>query len=481
MDHQQATLKLAFEAFNAGQIAPAEALCRTLVQAGLVDAQLYFLLGMALHKTGREAEAGEWLERAAVLAPEVARIFSGLGCVRQAEGNSAAAARHFARAAELEPQQANHFFSLGNALSLLGEIPAAVLAFQQATALNPADAEGWNNLGKCLKDSNRVEESIAAYDRALALKPDYVLALQGRSLSLLASGRLKEGFRDYEHRWLTVRPRHFDQSRWTGEPIPGKTLFLHAEQGFGDGIQAARYPALLQGRCARVILECRPELKSLLAYSKVADEVIAYGEPLPPFDCYNSVISVPGMLGISLETLPNAPYLRAPAATSVPGNPTGRLKVGLVWAGNPTHHEDALRTIPLALWAPIVAVPNVDFFSLQVSVPKRDEATLHGWPHIQGPGVLADYLATATLVAQLDLVICVDTSVAHLAGALGKPVWTLIQHAPDWRWFLQFGNQTPWYPSMQLFRQAERGKWEPVMAEVAEQLRQRSNGHRPPG
>lgn len=481
MDHQQATLKLAFEAFNAGQTAAAEVLCRTLVQAGLVDAQLYFLLGMILHKTGREAEAGDWLERGAVLAPEAARIFSGLGCVRQAEGNHAVAATHFARAAELEPQQANHFFSLGNALSLLGEIPAAVIAFQRATALNPTDAESWNNLGKSLKDSNRVEESIAAYDRALALKPDYVLALQGRSLSLLSAGRFKEGFRDYELRWLKLQPRVFDRPRWTGEPIPGKTLFLHAEQGFGDGIQAARYPALLRGRCARVILECRPELKTLLAFSRVADEVIAYGEPLPPFDCYNSVISVPGMLGMTLDTLPNAPYLRAPAAPHAVGGQTGRLKVGLVWAGNPTHHEDALRTIPLALWAPILAVPDVDFFNLQVSIPKRDEATLQSWPHIQEPETLADYLATASLVAQLDLVICVDTSVAHLAGAMGKPVWTLIQHAPDWRWFLQFGNQTPWYPSMQLFRQAERGKWEPVITEVAEKLRQRLNGHRPLG
>ena len=174
-------------------------------------------------------------------------------------------------------------------------------AFQRAVGLNPRDAESWNNLGKCFKELNRVNESIAAYERALEVNPDYLIARQGRAISLLTAGRLAEGYRDYECRWLTLHPRPITAPRWEGQPIPGQTLFLHAEQGFGDGIQSARYPALARERCGRVILECRPELKSLFVHSGVADGVIAFGEAIPSVDYFISVISLPRPLGIHAE------------------------------------------------------------------------------------------------------------------------------------------------------------------------------------
>jgi tetratricopeptide (TPR) repeat protein len=471
MEDPETVLKRAYAAHNAGRFAEAETLSRHLAEGGMQDARLFFLRGMALHKLDRDIEAVQWLKRAGQLRPDGAGIWGGLGTVWQKLADFKKAARYFARAAELEPQQPNHFYSLGNAVYRLDDMERATEAFQQAVKLNPRDAESWNNLGKCLKELNRVEEAIAAYDRALQLKPSYLLALQGRAISLLTAGRLAEGYRDYEQRWQTLRRREFAMPYWDGQPAPGKTLFFHAEQGFGDGIQSARYARLARRRCARVILECRPELKRLFTNSGVADEVIAYGEPIPPADFVNSVISLPGLLGFTLETIPGeVPYLSAPAAPHPIAAPAGGLKVGLVWAGSATHQDDVHRSLPLARLAPMLAVPEVSFLSLQMPIPKSDEPTLQAFPNLKTLGPFQDYLDTATAVAALDLIISVDTSVAHLAGALAKPVWTLIQFDQDWRWFAQFGDRTPWYPTMRLFRQPKRNDWPPVIARVAEEL-----------
>lgn len=471
MDHSETVLKLAFAAHNAGRHDEAEALCRTLIQSGAVDAQLYFLLGMVLHKTNRSAEAVEWFDRAAELKPDDARIFSGLGLVWQKLGDFRKAVANFTRASELEPQSANHFYSLGNAAYQLNELECAAEAFQRAVELNPRDGESWNNLGKCFKELNRIEESIVAYNHALKANPGYLLALQGRSISLLTAGRLAEGYRDYELRWLTLKPREFAGPRWAGQDIQGKTLFLHAEQGYGDGIQSARYAKLARRRCGCVILECRPELKTLFTYSGVADEIIAFGEPIPAFDYYTSVISLPGLLNVTTSTIPaDVPYLKAPPVAQPISAPRENLKVGLVWAGSATHSDDANRSMPLSMLAPVLAVLGVSFYSLQVPLPARDAETAKTFSNLIILGKFADYLATASIIAELDLVISVDTSVAHLAGALNKPVWNLIQFAPDWRWFAQFGERTPWYPTMRLFRQPRRRDWTSVVHQVAAEL-----------
>jgi hypothetical protein len=250
-------------------------------------------------------------------------------------------------------------------------------------------------------------------------------------------------------------------------------LFLHAEQGFGDALQDVRFipPARARAGAARVILECRPELKTLFVHSGCADVVIAYGEAIPAFDCWTSLISLPGLLDLTLPAISgHTPYLQASAGPPLPPAPTGHRKVGLVWAGNPTHHNDAARSLSLAELAPLFQVPEVMFYSLQKPVPARDEADFRSAPNLVDlGGRLGDFLATAAVVAQLDLVIAVDTAVAHLAGALGKPIWTLLPFSPDWRWFLDRPD-TPWYPTMRLFRQPQRGQWAPVLHQVAEAL-----------
>jgi tetratricopeptide (TPR) repeat protein len=470
MDAFEHNLRLAFAAHNRGDHAAAEALCRQLLPDRPNDARLHFLLGMVLHRLARDVEAVQPLLHAAGLDPRDAAIFNGLGCVYHRLGNYSRAVENFRRAIALKPDAADLHYSLGNAHYPLGHIEAAAAAFRRSVELNPQDAASWNNLGKTLKELNRLDDSLAAYDRALAVAPDYALAHYGRALALLASGNLPDGFREYE--WRPQRhPRQFPQPRWRGESLAGRTLFLHAEQGFGDAILAVRFLPQLRARDARVILECRPEQKRLFTFAHCADVVIAYGEPVPPFDCFTSLISVAGLLQVTLDTIPNrVPYLAAP-----PGEKSsrGRPKIGLAWAGNPGHNDDALRSLRLAELTPVLQTPGKDFYSLQMPVPERDQALFAATPNLAGlGGGFKDFLDTAAAVAELDLVIAVDTAVAHLAGALGKPVWLLLQHSPDWRWFRQCGDQTPWYPTMRLFRQTQRGQWPPVVAQVAEALRQ---------
>ncbi len=293
---------------------------------------------------------------------------------------------------------------------------------------------------------------------------------------MLTAGRLAEGFREYnEWRFHSIQRREFPQPAWLGEDIAGKTLFLHAEQGFGDAIQQVRFVRLARERAGRVILECRPELKTLFVHSGCADVVIGYGEEIPPFNVFTSLLSLPGILGVTLETIPHeVPYLKAAVDGALPAAPAGHLKVGLAWAGNPTHHNDVARSIRLEELIHLLAVPGVTFYSLQKVMPAHDDACVRARAKLVNPGgppeeVLKDFLATAGVIAQLDLVIAVDTAVAHLAGALAKPVWTLLPFAPDWRWFRD-REDTPWYPTMRLFRQEERNQWEPVIERVAKEL-----------
>jgi Flp pilus assembly protein TadD len=474
VDSFDEVLKLAFELHNAGRQREAEALCRVLLRLHAEDPQLLFLLGMVLHKKGQDEEAIKWLSLAAEKQPGWARIFNGLGCAFQRLKNHSRAVENFSRALELEGPTAATCYNLGNSCYQLGDLERAAGLFRQAVELTPNDSASWNNLGKCLNELNRLEESVAAYDRALAAAPDYPLARYGRALSLLAAGRLAEGFRDYESRWQCRQPRQFSQPAWQGQTAPEKTLFLHAEQGYGDAIQMARFIPLARRRVGRVILECRPELKTLFLRSATADSVIAFGDPIPSFDFFLPQGNLPGVLGITLDTIPNqTPYLKAPPGASLPPAPAGSVKVGLVWAGNPEHHQDAARSIPLEQLAPLLQTPGVVFYSLQVPVPPRDEPCFRSFSNLVNlGGGLQDFLATASAVGKMDLVISVDTSVAHLAGALAKPVWTLIQYSPDWRWFLDRAD-TPWYPTMRLFRQAQRNQWGPVVQQAAEALRRR--------
>lgn len=472
----QRVLKVAYDLHNSGRHADAEALCRLLLPQMPGESQLMLLLGMVLQKMGRSLEALKYLELAAKLKPRSARILNSLGFVHQSLKNHARAVECYARAIELGLGSADTYYSMGNACHQLGEVERAASLFRKAVEIKPRDVASWNNLGKCLNDCNRLEESLQTYDRALDIDPHYAMARYGRAVTLLAAGRLAEGFREY-NQWRThgIKPRQFSQPAWQGEPIPGQTLFLHAEQGFGDAIQYTRFLPQVRERAANVILECRPELKSFFVHCGIADLVIAYGETIPQFDQFTSLASLPGLLGTTLTSIPNqVPYLKVPISNGLPSVSAGRLKVGVVWAGNPLHHNNAARSIALKQFLPILNVPEVMFYSLQISVPPPDENQFRSCLSASSKvvdlrGRLETFLETAGVLAELDLVIAVDTAVAHLAGALAKPVWILLPFAPDWRWLLE-REDTPWYPTMRLFRQKQRAQWQPVVACVVEEL-----------
>jgi Flp pilus assembly protein TadD len=466
----------AFEAYRAGRIEEAEAICRKLVPLAPHEGQVSFLLGMCLRRTGRGTEAAEWLQRAAKLQPRSPEVFNGLGSVYSDLRDYPRAAECFARAIEINPRYADAHYNMGNACQRMREYDKALGCYQNALRLNPRDHEAWTNLGNFHKQLNQFAPALAAYERALQLQPDFALAHWNRAIALLMAGRLREGFQEYEWRWRMNSPifvpRSFSQPLWNGQPIREKSLFIHAEQGMGDAIQFVRYLRLVRPHAARIILETPVPLKSLFEQASCADLVVALGEAPPPFDFHIPLMSLPRLCQTDLETIPNGvPYLPAPACVDFPAVPSGHLKVGLTWAGNLSSEDLADRSIRLEELAPLFEIPGVIFFGLQAPMPPRDEPVARALPNLLNLGPhLSDFRRTAAVIGQMDLILSVDTAVAHLAGALGKPVWTLLMHSPDWRWFLDRAD-SPWYPTMRLFRQTERGQWAPPILRMAQELR----------
>jgi hypothetical protein len=299
-----------------------------------------------------------------------------------------------------------------------------------------------------------------------------------RAIALLLKGDYERGLPDYELRLLVgaSRPRRFDRPAWDGSDPAGKTILLHAEQGLGDTIHFARYATLLARRGARVVLECQPPLKRLLRSLDGVGDVVAQGDLLPGFDLHRPLASMPLAFNTRLATIPaDVPYLQAPAdAVERLGrrlaSSGGAFKVGIVWAGAAGHPNDRKRSVPLELLAPLAGIPNVKLFSLQKGPPAEQLKAPSAPPVEDLARELDDFADTAAAMHHLDLVVSVDTSAAHLAGALGRPVWTLLPFSPDWRWLLGRAD-SPWYPTMRLFRQPKLGAWRDLFGEVTSKLR----------
>jgi Flp pilus assembly protein TadD len=463
-------LQKAFAAFDGGRFEEAERLGRELLAAPTTSGELFFLLGLVANKAGRHAESVLWLERAAEMSPPSVRLLSALGGACHAAGDLPRAAECFTRCLQLDPQCSEAWHQLGNVCYARREMELAAQAYRRATELDPENAAIWNNLANTLRNLGDLDEALAAYARALAGRPDDPVIHANRGRTLLAAGRLDEGFREFEFRWEPLGLRHYPQPVWQGEPLPGKTLFVFAEQGIGDTIQFVRYLRLARERVGRIVLECHTPLQSLLTHSRCADVVIAADEEPPPFDVYAPLLHLPSIFRTTLETVPaSVPYLSSITTVSLPAMPKHNLKVGLAWAGNPDFLDDAIRSIPLEQFANMLGIGGVSFFSLQLNIPARDESFFRSSSLINLMPQVQNFEDTANLIARLDLVISVDTAVAHLAGALAKPVWTLLPHPPDWRWLLH-RTDTPWYPTMRLFRQSRTGDWQPVLARAAAEL-----------
>ena len=450
--------------------------------------------GAVLLALGRLDEARRALQRALSLDPGNAEANNVLGNAMLALGEPAAAIECYRRALALRAGYPEALNNLGSGLRALGRLDEAEAELRRAVELRPGYAAALANLGLVLQEQGRYGEALDMFDRAVAGDPAHATARGNRAMLLLLLGHLREGFAEYEWRWrmpgFATPRREFAQPMWDGDALAGRTLFVHAEQGLGSAIQFVRYAGLAAGRGGRVLLECRRPLHRLFAQSlarpggPVADIVVKdEGQP-PPFDCHAPLMSLPHLLGTSLDTIPaQVPYLTAlPRDVSawrerLAGAP--RPRIGLVWAGNPEHENDRNRSMPPAYLASLVGGTPATFFSLQV--PARDDlsALFPSDSVADLAPALGDFAETAAVVANLDLVISVDTAVAHLAGALARPVWLMLPYVPEWRWLLD-REDSPWYPTMRLFRQRQAGDWEGLVERLAEVLRAWCGEHRAP-
>jgi tetratricopeptide (TPR) repeat protein len=505
-----------------GARADAAAAYRRAIAAGPTPAAAHHNLAQILRLGGRTDEAIPLYRRALELNPDYAEAHHGLGAALTRKNQVEEAIAEFRRAVALKPDYAEAWNNLGNRLKQQGKAEEAEACYRKALAASPNFVDAWNNLGNLAYRRGRLDEAEGSYRRALAINPNYAdghgnlgivhmgrcdydaaiagfrraLALkrdypEGRcnlSQALLVTGNFAEGWPLYEWRWRLpgMSPRPFAPPLWNGfDRLEGKTILLHAEQGFGDAIQFARYAGVVERLgAAQVLLEAPRELMRLfrpLARGRV--RLVERGKALPGFDLHCPLLGVPGALDVEVATIPGeVPYLAAEPELAARwrarlGDAPG-LRVGFVWAGNRQHGNDHNRSVrPLAFKAAF-AVEGVRWFCLQRERRDGDAADLAALgPFDDLAPELEDFADTAAALANLDLLVSADTSIVHLAGALARPVWNLVPFSPDWRW-LTGREDTPWYPTMRLLRQAAIGAWGPLMERVAADLRDLLAGRR---
>ena len=441
-------------------------------------------LGNAFREQGRLDEAIECYEKALRIRPGLADAHNNLGRALKGIGKFSQAAVHYRSAIRLSPDSAEALYNYGNLLHEQGRLDKAIAYYQEALENRPGYVDAYDNMAKTLSDLGRFDEAISCYERSLLLDPHNPEAIFDRSVVHLLTGNFAEGWRGYEWRFKRSRrkrvyPHTFDIPRWQGSPFEGKTLFVHSEQGLGDCLQFVRYLPMVKAMGGKVILETLKPLVGLFRDLEGIDELVegpshttkAYG-----CDFYVPLLSLPGVFNTRLHTIPSrVPYLFADPRKVRQWRDRLRrpgLKVGLVWAGKAS---DRRRSCPLDRFTSFSRIPGVQFIGLQ-----KGEAAGEAYNPPEGMDLvnlgeeLEDFTDTAALIENLDLVISIDTSVAHLAGSMGKPVWVLLISSPDWRWLIG-REDSPWYPSMRLFRQRRPGEWGPMLDKVTDELRMPAN------
>jgi Flp pilus assembly protein TadD len=401
-----------------------------------------------------------------------------LGVIHYQRGNLSAALPLLERAVAAKPADAEFHNNLGLAMAAADRTDEAIAEYRATLALNPSHAVAWNNLGLALQAKNEVRDGIEAFRRALHLKPDFLRARWNLALALLLDRQFGEGWRHYDARLelpeLGGKLHRFPGPVWDG--TPGQTVLVYIEQGLGDAIQFARYARQIAAIGARCILRCPEALAPLLATVPGVTAVNLEREPLPPYDAYLPLLSLPRIFGTSPETIPaDVPYLGVPEANrattrrALAGSVRTR-RIGICWAGNPAHANDRNRSIALALLAPLFAAGDTAWFSLQAGAAAGEQlATTPRAREVVPLPLGTELVDTSALIEELDLIVTVDTGIAHLAGALARPTWILLPYAPDWRW--QLGrDDSPWYPTVRLFRQTEARDWPSVIRRVATEL-----------
>ena len=488
-------LKLALARQRAGQLAEAEQAFRQFLAIAPGHFDAWLLLGVVAIRRGNYEYAAQCIQQAIQIDPTSAEAYSNLGIALYEQGMMEQAEACHRRAIELNPEYAAAYGTLGNllkrraikeavdcyrkaieldasltdvhvnlaiALKVQGKLDEAALSYAQALRLDPNHAKAHNNLGTIFRDHGRYDDALDCDRRAVAINPDYAPAHFNPSLIMLVRGEFQSGWQEFDYRLRRAAPQPY----WDGSDIRGKRILLAAEQGIGDTIQFVRYAPLVKQRGATVILKCQPRLIPLLKTCQGVDEVVTESQ----FDVQAPLLSLPRIFETTIETIPTkVPYLSAPLAehwgkrlNELPG-----LKVGIAWQGNPEYPSDGDRSIDLAHFA---VLSGATLISLQKG-PGTEQLADATFPVVDLGVADASgaFMDTAAIMEHLDLVITSDTSIAHLAGALGRPVWVALPFVPDWRWMLE-RSDSPWYPTMRLFRQRRPGDWRSVFDAIRSAL-----------
>lgn len=440
-------------------------------------------LAISLRNLNRRDEAVRVMREHLHLAPDDPDVLHDLGMLLSELRRPSEAAVLHKHALRLKPNWADAHNGLGLAQLAAGRYAEAEASFEAAVRLDPKFSSAQNNLATAYKEQGRIEEALAQYDLAVRIDPEAPSIRWNRAIALLQAGDHQRGWIEYE--WRFRRPatpmRPFQQPLWDGSELHGRTILIHPEQGLGDAIQFARYIPLIKARGGRVILECPSPLAAVLSTCSGIDEMVTEGQQPPAFDVHLPVMSAPRVFQTTLATVPaETPYLHVDPLRQehwhsiIAGHSAGRMKIGIAWQGNPHHQLDQFRSIALEQFRPISQVPGVALFSLQRG-PGTEQLDRFG----SQLGVIEltdravttpnDWADAAAIMKCLDLVITVDTATAHLAGALGVPVWILLSSSPDWRWLTK-RSDSPWYPTARLFRQKTLDDWETVMHRAAGDL-----------
>jgi hypothetical protein len=432
---------------------------------------------------GQEAPFGDIGARVAEFAcqtiaqPEQVGAWSNLAVALRCSNQLDAAIAIYRRALRMEPHDKGVMSNLGGALRAAGRLDEATSILRQAAKLNPEFLPARFNLGLALEDSGALDEALAEYDFVLSREPGRRDATMQKAFTLLKMGRLLEGFAEYEKR-LHLEPRlqrKFAKPMWDGQSFQNQTLLLYSEQGLGDTFQFVRYARYVKELGGSVILECPRTTMEVAATARGIDVVVAQGDKLPAFDYHASLMSLPYLMGTTLETIPAAiPYLCVPDCSTnrikIAARP-GNLRVGIAWKAG---HDDVgahSRNIPLKHFIELLQIPGINLYSLQVGGgdhdPLLDTSVL-----IENVGAqLETFVQTAEAIDQLDLIISTDTALIHLAAAMGKPTWVVLPYASEWRW-LQHRNDSPWYPTVRLYRPGQPNQWHDVFKNIIMDLEQ---------
>ena len=429
------------------------------------------MAGSQAQQKGEHAQALKLYLHAIELHPQFPDAYNNVGVILRAQDKLPAAAACFRRAISMRPDSASMLSNLGNVLWQMLRFEEAAAAFRRAVEIEPDRPETLHNLGLLLHSMGEYEGAAHSFTKSLAAKPNVVDVLWDRSLTRLAMGDFERGWVEYEVRWRLGHnpPRRLPFPLWEGQEGRTLSLLVHHEQGLGDSIHFCRYLPLLRSRLGRLVFESQPELVRLLQVLPGV-EIVPFGEEVPRCDYHVPLLSLPRYFKTDLSNIPaEIPYLAAPEGTAAPvlRRPAGtKLAVGIIWAGKPTHNNDKNRSLTLDRFLCLSDIPGVALYSLQKGLRTPDIENHGAQVLVQDLGSqLNDFAETAALLPQFDLIVSVDTAIAHLAGAIGVPAFVLLPFTPDWRW-LNYREDTPWYPSLRLFRQPKPRDWDTVFAEV---------------